>query len=421
MGGIKMDLKPFRWLFVALSLLLLTGCFWQEGVIKVGSTPGDAQVYVNGVWQGNTGSRSGEYLTVSLRKGNYTIELRKAIDDANEFYSFREVMVQANAEQVITVTLHERLTDFGAQRQREAEEMMREQTRGEGASPRLLDSVAGKEESALGLEEEAKPTHEQLSRAAADPERDEGLDVTDLGQLDKNKILAALISEVVTIGGGSFEMGSMRDEPDEKPVRMVQVKSFRMMATPVTFDMWDACFIDRGCPYIPSDRDWGRGNRPVIYVSYHDIVDQFIPWLNQQTGRQFRLPTEAEWEFAARAGTSTRYFWGEELIANRANCQACGSQWDGKQTAPVKSFPPNAWGLYEMLGNVYEWTADCWVAHYHRAPIDGSARRDGDCNQAPIRGGAWSAQPRWVRSANRDADTRDYRFSGLGFRLVLEN
>lgn len=423
-----MDFMTCRWFFVLLCLSALTGCFGREGVLKVGSDPGDAQVFINGVWQGNTGLKAGEYLTLILRQGVYSVELRKEIDDENEFYTMREVIVKGNAEQVITVALASRLTHYGLQRQREAEEMKREQMRGdqqaansqsEESQHRVTDILDhSRQPESLPLP--SRPTNEQISRAEADGAAVEGVAVTDLGQLDKKQILATLMRELVMIKGGSFEMGSMQGEPDEKPVRMVRVQPFRMMATAVTFDMWDACFIDRGCPYIPPDRDWGRGRRPVIYVSFNDIVDQFIPWLNQQTGENFRLPTEAEWEYAARAGTTTRYPWGEEMANNHANCQACGSRWDGVQTAPVKSFAANPWGLYEMLGNVYEWTSDCWVAHYHRAPLNAIARQDGDCTRAPFRGGSWSAQPRWIRPANRDADLRQYRFGGLGFRLVLD-
>ncbi len=124
----------------------------------------------------------------------------------------------------------------------------------------------------------------------------------------------------------------------------------------VTFDEWDACVAGGGCGgYQPPDNSWGRGNRPVINVSWND-AQTYIQWLSHKTGKSYRLPSEEEWEIAARAGTTTEYYWGNDVGHNNANCDGCGSEWDNRKTAPVGSFKPNAFGLYDMMGNVWQWT-----------------------------------------------------------------
>ena len=152
---------------------------------------------------------------------------------------------------------------------------------------------------------------------------------------------------------------------------------------------------------------WGRGRRPVIFVSWEDAV-AYTKWLSEQTGERYRLPSEAEWEYAARSGTKKKkYSWGNEIGHNRANCDGCGSQWDNRKTAPVGSFGPNIWGLHDMHGNVKEWVQDCWNGSYQGAPTDGSAWESGDCSQRVLRGGAWNYNPGILRSAYRR------KFTGL--------
>ena len=147
---------------------------------------------------------------------------------------------------------------------------------------------------------------------------------------------------------------------DEKPVHTVTVSAFRLGKYEVTVGQFRRFVAAMGGGgNSPYDRGWGRGNRPVINVNWDDIQG-YIDWLNAKTGVTFRLPTEAEWEYAARAGSTTQYSWGNSIGSNRANCDGCGSRWDNKQTAPVGSFSPNAWGLYDMHGNVWEWVEDCW-------------------------------------------------------------
>ena len=174
----------------------------------------------------------------------------------------------------------------------------------------------------------------------------------------------------------------------------------------------------------PADRGWGRGRRPVINVSWED-AKAYAAWLSEQTGKRYRLPSESEWEYAARAGTETAYSWGNEIGVNRANGCDSGSKWSGEQTAPVGSFAANAFGLFDMHGNVNEWAEDCWHDSYKGAPTDGSAWTTNCSNRfllrvAVVRGGAWFNNPRYLRAAVRDWSRPSYRSFNLGFRLVRD-
>ena len=160
----------------------------------------------------------------------------------------------------------------------------------------------------------------------------------------------------------------------------------------------------------------GRGTRPVINVSWDD-AQQYVAWFSKMTGRPYRLLTEAEWEYAARAGSTTAYFWGDEIGKGNANCTGCGSQWDNRQTSPVGSFKPNAFGLYDMAGNVWQWVQDCYHDNYDGAPTDGSAWTIGDCSRRVVRGGSWYNDPQDLRSANRLWFSTDGRMPHIGFRL----
>ena len=232
------------------------------------------------------------------------------------------------------------------------------------------------------------------------------------------------VGKIVSIPAGSFMMGCSASDnqcaSDEKPRHRVNVRSFKLMESEVTFAMWDACVSAGGCSYKPSDSGWGRGDRPVVNVSYDDIIKQFIPWLNRSTGQTFRLPSEAEWEYAARAGSDTKYSWGNNVGNSMANCDGCGSQWDNKQTAPVKRFSANQFGLYDMHGNVWEWTADCSNSNYKEAPSNGSAWTRGDCRWRVLRGGSWNSKPGNIRASNRYWNFTDYRWDDGGFRLAQD-
>ncbi|WP_394809753.1 SUMF1/EgtB/PvdO family nonheme iron enzyme [Nitrosomonas sp.] len=227
--------------------------------------------------------------------------------------------------------------------------------------------------------------------------------------------------EMVRIPPGKFLMGSA-DYDDEKPQHEVTIAyAFEISKYEVTFDEYDA-FANATKRQLPSDSGWGRGKRPVINVSFND-AQAYVQWLSNKTGKQYRLPSEAEWEYSARAGTQTAYWWGNDIGRNNAVCMDCGSQWDNKQTAPVGSFNLNAFGLYDTAGNVWEWTQDCWHGNYQNAPKDGSAWRDisgGDCSRRVVRGGSWGNYPQNLRSARRSRDGTGAADVILGFRIARD-
>ena len=228
--------------------------------------------------------------------------------------------------------------------------------------------------------------------------------------------------EMVVIPAGSFMMGSPENEKDrdtdEGPQHRVTIAPFAISKTEVTFAEWDACVTAGGCNrYTPSDEGWGHGNRPVINVSWTD-AQAYVVWLSQHTGKPYRLPSEAEWEYAARAGTTTRYAYGDAITPKDANYA------DSKlgRTTEVMAYPPNAWGLYDMHGNVWEWVEDVYHASYDGAPNDGSAWTDNEGIQSSRirvdRGGSWYYEPRNLRSAYRYSDGPDIRNYNLGFRVA---
>jgi formylglycine-generating enzyme required for sulfatase activity len=230
--------------------------------------------------------------------------------------------------------------------------------------------------------------------------------------------------EMVRIPQGEFAMGSPPRDFDasqyERPVHRVHVNAFEIGKYAVTFEQWDACIQDGGCTHRPLDHGWGRERRPVVDVSWED-AQQYVRWLNTTTPGGFRLPTEAEWEYAARAGTVTVRYWGDGIDSDRANCDGCGSIWDNLQTAPRGSFAANAFGLYDMLGNVWQWVEDCWHDSYAHAPRDGrSWTGNGNCKARVARGGSWNYTRRFIRSAGRDRFDPALRFYDLGFRVARD-
>ncbi|NJC88022.1 MAG: formylglycine-generating enzyme family protein [Desulfuromonas sp.] len=221
--------------------------------------------------------------------------------------------------------------------------------------------------------------------------------------------------EFMAIPGGTFTMGDNQDKT-ASPAHEVTIKPFLLGRFEVTFEQY-AKFCSSTGRLIPSDSGWGMADRPVINVSWQDAVD-FTKWLSEKSGKTFRLPSEAEWEYAARDGAKTQFPWGDEIGVNRANCNGCGSPWDGRMTATVGSFTPNSYSLYDMIGNVYEWCLDARHDNYLGAPADGSAWEDAKENFHMTRGGSWYLPPAemtiirrcWANDGRRE----------IGFRVVLE-
>jgi formylglycine-generating enzyme required for sulfatase activity len=232
--------------------------------------------------------------------------------------------------------------------------------------------------------------------------------------------------ELVVVPAGAFDMGSPPVETgrdsNEGPPHRVQVPAFALGRTEVTFAQYDAYAAVTGARK-PDDEGWGRGARPVINVSWND-AQAYVQWLRQRTGKAYRLPSEAEWEYAARAGTQTPFATGPCITTAQANYDGnyhpwCGAKeiWLGK-TQPVGRYPANPWGLDDMAGNVWEWVEDCYHDSYAGAPADGSAWRTGDCHWRVSRGGSWNFSPRRARSAGRHWNAVSIRDYDLGFRVA---
>ncbi len=220
--------------------------------------------------------------------------------------------------------------------------------------------------------------------------------------------------KMVVIPSGSFYMGS-KVLGREEPIHRVRIGSFKMSETEITFTHWDACVKAKGCDYNQYDIDLGLGNYPVTGVGYTDITQQFIPWLNKVTGKRFRLPTEAEWEYACKAGSTSEYC-GSNSIDN------VGWYHRNSNSAPhpVRQKQANAFGLYDMSGNVFEWTQDCWNKNYYGAPSNGEAWLSGNCVRRVIRGGSWDYLSRDLRSTYRYWRNDTDSLSNLGFRLAQD-
>jgi formylglycine-generating enzyme required for sulfatase activity len=228
--------------------------------------------------------------------------------------------------------------------------------------------------------------------------------------------------EMIIVPAGSFMMGSPPTEKgrydSEGPQHIVTIaKPIAVAKVELTFDELDTCVAYGDCAPAVSDGGWGRGQRPAIIVT-SDEAERYVAWLSRITGKLYRLLSEAEYEYAARAGTQTAYPWGDDIGKNNANCAGCGSQWDHRQTAPVGSFAPNKFGLYDMVGNVWELVEDCAHDNYKDAPVDGSAWVEGgDCRRRIGRGSSWNNLPRDLRSASRYINATDARPGRLSFRV----
>ena len=221
--------------------------------------------------------------------------------------------------------------------------------------------------------------------------------------------------EMVVIPAGEFMMGSPDSEPgrdaDEGPLRRVRIGyPLAVGKFEVTFAEWDACVSAGGCNHRPNDGGWGRGSRPVVDVNWGD-AQAYVKWLSRTTGQRYRLLSESEWEYAARAGTTTPFHTGSRITTAQAN-------FSGNQTVPVGRFGANLFGLHDMHGNVWEWVEDCWNRSYAGAPSDGSAWRSGECSRRVLRGGSWGNNPTDLRSAFRGRVGTGDRGNNGGFRVA---
>ena len=219
--------------------------------------------------------------------------------------------------------------------------------------------------------------------------------------------------EMNPIRGGSFIMGS-NDDVTEKPTHQVTIKPFAIGKYPTTVREWNECAAAKACGFVAT----GKDDAPVTNVSWSD-AKQFVAWLAGATRKAYRLPSEAEWEYAARGGTQTKYWWGDQFEPVMANCKNCSDVAAAEQPIKVGSFRPNPFGLYDMGGGVDQWVEDCWHKNYQGAPSDGSPWVEGDCVSHVIRSGSWKNDARYARPANRDSYDTNVRYPTHGLRVAL--
>ena len=313
---------------------------------------------------------------------------------------------------------------------------------------KLFDAAAGEYQSWLGLTDSSHPERKQVLEALVAAR--EGRLLYKAGDIIQD---CPECPQMVYIPTGSFRMGDIQGggDSDEKPVHRVSVSAFLLAQTEITVGQFrtfvkasgykteaeqgDGCYVhENGSWDERSNANWRNpgfkqsANEPVVCVSWND-AQRYVEWLSEKTGEQYRLPSEAEWEYAARAGSETKYFFGNSAsdLCRYANGAAAETDisWrnkdcrDGyKRTAPAASFTANAFGFYDMHGNVWEWTQDCWNDSYKGAPSDGSAWLSGNCSRRVLRGGSWYSYPNNLRSAGRSRSTPDNRTFNYGFRLA---
>jgi formylglycine-generating enzyme required for sulfatase activity len=223
---------------------------------------------------------------------------------------------------------------------------------------------------------------------------------------------------MLRLPGGEFKMGTKNTSLNynERPQHKVILNSFSISQYEITFEEYDL-FAWKTGRVFSNDNGWGRGKRPAINVTWYNASD-YTKWLTSQTGHQYRLPSEREWEYAATAGSKTVYWWGYELGKNKANCGVCGSIWDGKKTAPVGSFQPNAFELYDTIGNVMEWTISCYHRSYTGAPKIGNRWPGGNCSRRVARGSSYRTYMSNLHTTKRNNFNPKTRIDILGFRVV---
>jgi len=230
----------------------------------------------------------------------------------------------------------------------------------------------------------------------------------------------AVCPVLAIIPPGQFVMGKDGRFKNEGPARTVTIaRAFAMGRFEVTFDEWQACFDEGGCgTQMPSDHGWGQGTRPIINITWFD-AQGYLKWLSEKTAKTYRLPSESEWEYAARAGTQTDFWWGDQVGREKANCRNCGPK-ISHQSLPVDSFKPNPWGLYNVHGNVWEWVEDCWNPTQAGAPNNAQPRLNGDCRQRVMRSGSWYYFSKNIRAPWRFKNDARVKSYGIGFRVLRE-
>lgn len=223
---------------------------------------------------------------------------------------------------------------------------------------------------------------------------------------------------MIRVPAGTLMMGQGAKDASATPVHKVTLRAFALSQYPVTVGNWNACHADGGCGAPP--RMVGTHDDTPIYNVSWDDTQSYIAWLSRRAGRAYRLPTEAEWEYAARADTTTRYWWGDHPGASLANCVGCGGTQDPRTPLPVGTYKPNPFGLNDMLGGVAQWVQDCWFPNYNGAPSDGSAHQAPNCMKRVLRGGGFRAGPDDILPTARGNYDAPVRYLANGFRVARD-
>ena len=223
---------------------------------------------------------------------------------------------------------------------------------------------------------------------------------------------------VIPAGKIDYQDGSLKGFESEFK-KIIVKRPFAMSIFEITWSQWLACVKKVICKKTPSDQGWGKGKLPIINITWFDAID-YISFLNLKTDGRYRLPTEAEWQYAARGNTKSRYWWGDTLKQNYANCRVCGSQWDGEQSSPVGSFKSNQFGLFDMNGNVWEWTSDCSVNRDHEKPKMKNNKSGVSCKNRVIKSGSWYYIPKLITPEARHKFPPSLSSYNIGFRVVKD-
>ncbi len=295
----------------------------------------------------------------------------------------------------------------------------------------LRAAFEASEQARARLEQELEEVQSKQNRPAEEVESEQILDAEEVRESGNSAANLSLFQDelldgsrgpqMVVIPPGHFRMGDLHGQGDdnEYPVHEVNIQHrFALARYEVTFAEYDRFAAATG-RQKPDDEGWGRGQYPVINVTWEDAA-AYARWLAEQTGQPYRLPTEAEWEYSARAGSQSVYWWGDEMLKGYVICDGCGDEWGGKSSAPVGSARANPWGLQDMNGNVDEWVLDCYQPDYSNAPDDGSAAQVSGCSQRVMRGGSWFDIPRLTRPSSRYRHPANSSRDSWGFRVALD-
>jgi len=407
----------------------------EKGILRITTEPGNAKIYVDGERKGSSPNRTGQSIAIRLPEGEYRIEAIIPINEDSEHFGEKtDVFVGADTIQSFHIKLAERLTGRGERLKAEREEADRTAKEKREQAERIAKE---KREKAKRIEKDKREEAERIAAAkrkaveqAIESRRKEAQ------RLENELILrysaiepgkgfreCTVCPQMIVIPTGDYVQGSPHTENGrkrgtEETQRPVSIShSFALSETEVTFAQWQACVDSHRCRQ-PDDEGWGKGQRPVINVSWTD-VRQYISWLNGQVGGDvYRLPSESEWEYAARAGTTSPFWTGETILKSQANYARATLKAVREKTVPVRSFLPNAFGLYDVTGNVWEWTQDCFYRDYPHSTSNGSsASGDSRCIRVR-RGGGWSSSSVELRSANRFYLGANRREDAVGFRLA---